>query len=132
VLTERGLEPAVVALVRRAPVPVDLAIELPKRVDAGIEAAAYFVISEALTNVAKYARAETVSVDVRSAGGSLLVTIADDGIGGAELDRGSGLRGLVDRVHAVGGTLDLSSPPGNGTRLSVQLPTKVLGSLNSH
>jgi signal transduction histidine kinase len=132
VLTERGLEAAVVALVQRAPVPVDLEIEVRERLDAGIEAAAYFVISEALTNVAKYAEAETVSVDVRSAGGSLLLTIADDGIGGAELGRGSGLRGLVDRVQAVGGTLDVRSPPGRGTRLSIQLPTQVLGSLNGH
>ena len=76
--------------------------------------------------------AETVCVDVRSAGGSLLLTIADDGIGGAELGRGSGLRGLVDRVQAVGGTLDVRSPPGRGTRLSIQLPTQVLGSLNGH
>jgi signal transduction histidine kinase len=132
VLTERGLEAAVVALVQRAPVPVDLEIEVRERLDAGIEAAAYFVISEALTYVAKYAEAETVSVDVRSAGGSLLLTIADDGIGGAELGRGSGLRGLVDRVQAVGGTLDVRSPPGRGTRLSIQLPTQVLGSLNGH
>jgi signal transduction histidine kinase len=132
VLTERGLEAAVVALVQRAPVPVDLEIEVRERLDAGIEAAAYFVISEALTNVAKYAEAETVSVDVRSAGGSLLLTIADDGIGGADLGRGSGLRGLVDRVQAVGGTLDVRSPPGRGTRLSIQLPTQVLGSLNGH
>jgi signal transduction histidine kinase len=132
VLTERGLEAAVVALVQRAPVPVDLEIEVRERLDAGIEAAAYFVVSEALTNVAKYAEAETVSVDVRSAGGSLLLTIADDGIGGAELGRGSGLRGLVDRVQAVGGTLDARSPPGRGTRLSIQLPTQVLGSLNGH
>ena len=132
VLTERGLEAAVVALVQRAPVPVDLEIEVRERLDAGIAAAAYFVVSEALTNVAKYAEAETVSVDVRSAGGSLLLTIADDGIGGAELGRGSGLRGLVDRVQAVGGTLDVRSPPGRGTRLSIQLPTQVLGSLNGH
>ena len=132
VLTERGLEAAVVALVQRAPVPVDLEIEVRERLDAGIEAAAYFVVSEALTNVAKYAEAETVSVDVRSARGSLLLMIADDGIGGAELGRGSGLRGLVDRVQAVGGTLDVRSPPGRGTRLSIQLPTQVLGSLNGH
>ena len=83
---------------------------MPERLDPGIEAAAYFVVSEALTNVAKYAQAETATVHVRSGGGSLLVTIADDGIGGAELGRGSGLRGLTDRVQAVGGVLDLTSP----------------------
>jgi signal transduction histidine kinase len=131
VLTERGLEAAVLALVQRAPVPVHLEVRVPERLDAGIEAAAYFVVSEALTNVAKYARAETASVHVRANCGSLLVNIADDGVGGAELGRGSGLRGLADRVLAVGGVLDLTSPPGQGTRLSVRLPAKVLGSLNA-
>jgi signal transduction histidine kinase len=132
VLTERGLEAALLALVQRAPVPVELAVVLPDRLDAGIEAAAYFVVSEALTNVAKYAGAATASVHVRSTGGSLCVTVADDGVGGARPERGSGLRGLVDRVQAVGGVLDLNSPPGEGTRLRVELPTTVLGSLNGH
>jgi signal transduction histidine kinase len=131
-LTERGLEAAIVALAQRAPVPVDLEFEVSERLDPGIEAAAYFVVSEALTNVAKYADAKTVGVTVRSAGGSLRLAIADDGIGGAELESGSGLPGLVDRVQAVGGRLELSSPRGEGTRLSVQLPTTVLGSLNGH
>ena len=130
VLTERGLEAAVVALVQRAPVPVELEVEVPERLDAGIEAAAYFVVAEALTNIAKYAEARTATVCVRSTGASLLVIIADDGIGGAELERGSGLRGLADRVQAVGGELDVSSPPGEGTRLRATLPTKLLGSLN--
>jgi signal transduction histidine kinase len=89
-----------------------LAVDAPERLDAGIEAAAYFVVSEALTNVAKYAQAETASVQVRSSGGSLYVTVADDGIGGAELEQGSGFRGLADRVEAVGGVLDVTSPPG--------------------
>jgi signal transduction histidine kinase len=132
VLTERGLEAAVVALVQRAPLPVELEVDVPGRLDAGIEAAAYFVVSEALANVAKYAEAETVSVDLRSTGDSLLVTIVDDGVGGAELQQGSGLRGLLDRVQAVGGVLDVTSPRGVGTRLSAQLPAKVLGSLNGH
>jgi signal transduction histidine kinase len=132
VLTERGLEAAVVALVQRATVPVELEVSLRERLDAGIEAAAYFVVSEALTNVAKYAGAEAASVQVRLTGGALLVTIADDGVGGAELDRGSGLRGLADRVQAVGGVLSVTSPPGQGTRLTAQLPAKVLGSLNGH
>ncbi len=132
VLTERGLEAAVLALVQRAPVPVDLDVDVPERLDAGIEAAAYFVVSEALTNVAKYADARTVDVALRTSGGTLLVTIADDGVGGADLDRGSGLRGLADRVQAVGGVLEVSSPPGEGTRLCARLPTNVLGSLNGH
>jgi signal transduction histidine kinase len=130
VLTERGLEAALNALVQRAAVPVDLRAVVPERLDAAIEAAAYFLVSEALTNVAKYARADTVSVDVTSTGGTLVVTIADDGVGGADPARGSGLRGLVDRVHAVGGTLEVSSPPGQGTRLCARLPMNVLGALN--
>jgi signal transduction histidine kinase len=132
VLTERGLEAALVALVQRAPVPVELEVTIPERLEAGIEAAAYFVVSEALTNVAKYSEADTASVRVLSAAGSLLVTIADDGIGGADLERGSGLRGLADRVEAVGGVLEVASPPGEGTRLSARLPAKVLGSLNGN
>lgn len=131
-LTERGLEAALVALVQRAPVPVDLDVEMEDRLDAGIEAAAYFVVSEALTNVAKYAGAATAGVNVRSTGGSLVVTVADDGVGGAEPRRGSGIRGLADRVQAVGGVLEVSSPPGEGTRLTVRLPATVLGSLNGN
>jgi signal transduction histidine kinase len=132
VLTERGLAAAVVALVQRAPVPVELEVDVPERLDAGIEAAAYFVVSEALANVAKYAEAETATVRVVSATGSLQVTIADDGIGGAEPERGSGLRGLADRVAAVGGLLEVTSPAGEGTQVSARLPATVLGSLNGH
>jgi len=132
VLTDRGLEAALRALVRRAPVPVDLRAEIPQRLDTGIEAAAYFLVSEALTNVAKHARARTVSVDVAYAGGTLVVTIADDGVGGADAGRGSGLRGLLDRVDAVGGRLEVRSVPGHGTRLCARLPANVLGSLNGH
>jgi signal transduction histidine kinase len=130
VLTERGLEAALNALVQRAPVPVELCTTVAERLDKAIEAAAYFLISEALTNVAKYAQANTVSVDVACTGGTLVVTIADDGIGGVDPEQGSGLRGLVDRIDAVGGRLEVSSPPGAGTRLCARLPTTVLGSLN--
>jgi signal transduction histidine kinase len=130
VLTERGLEAALDALVRRAPMAVELRAAVPERVDAAIEAAAYFLVSEALTNVAKYAQADAVSVEVAAAGDVLVVTISDDGVGGADPERGSGLRGLVDRVSAIGGRLDVSSPPGEGTRLRAHLPTHVLGSLN--
>jgi len=129
VLTERGLEAALAALVQRAPLPVDLTVELPDRLERTIEAAAYFLVSEALTNVAKHARAETVSVDIASSDGTLEITIADDGAGGADPANGSGLRGLVDRVTAIGGRLDVSSPSGGGTRLSARLPTSVLGTL---
>jgi len=130
VLTERGLEAALDALVQRAPIAVELRAAVPERLDAAIEAAAYFLVSEALTNVAKYAHANTASVDVASTGDSLAVTISDDGVGGADPERGSGLRGLVDRVGAIGGRLEVSSPPGQGTRLRAHLPTHVLGSLN--
>jgi signal transduction histidine kinase len=129
VLTERGLGPALRALIQRAPMIVDLRGVVPGRLDAAIEAAAYFLVSEALPNVAKYAQADSVTVDLDCTGGALTVTIADDGVGGADPSCGSGLRGLVDRVHAVGGRVEVSSPPGEGTRLRAQLPTNVLGSL---
>jgi signal transduction histidine kinase len=130
VLTDRGVEAALAALVGRAPVRVDLRAAVPERLDASIEAAAYFLVSEALTNAAKHADADTVSVDVSCGDGTLVVTIADDGVGGADPGGGSGLRGLVDRVDAVGGTLDVTSAPGRGTRLCARLPTNVLGSLS--
>jgi signal transduction histidine kinase len=130
VLTDRGLEVALDALVDLSPVPVDLRITVPDRLDPAIEATVYFLVSEALTNVAKYAQADAVSVDVAPAGGDLVVTIADDGVGGADPGQGSGLRGLLDRVHAIGGRLHVTSSPGQGTRLSAHLPARVLGSLN--
>jgi signal transduction histidine kinase len=102
------------------------------RLDTAIEAAAYFLVSEALTNAAKHAHAETISVDVVRIGDSLVVTLSDDGVGGVDPAQGSGLRGLVDRVNAVGGRLEVSSAPGEGTRVRARLPTHVLGSLNGH
>jgi signal transduction histidine kinase len=129
VLTERGLNAALDALVNLSPVPVDLRITLPDGLDAAIEATVYFLVSEALTNVAKYAQADAVSVDVSPTDGDLVVTIADDGVGGADPEQGSGLRGLVDRVHAIGGSLQVTSSPGQGTRLRAHLPVHVLGSL---
>jgi signal transduction histidine kinase len=131
VLTDRGLEPALAALVRRAPLHVDLRAAVPVRLDPVIEAAAYFLTSEGLTNVAKYSGATSVSVDVATTDDTLVVTIADDGVGGADPSRGSGLRGLVDRVEAVGGHLEVNSPRGDGTRLCARLPTKALGSLTA-
>ena len=131
VLTERGLEAALAALARRAPLPVDLCVVVQDRLDPTIEAAAYFLVSEALTNVAKHAQADAVSVDITATDDMLELTIADDGAGGADPANGSGLRGLVDRVTAVGGRLDVSSPSGQGTRLSARLPTRVLGTLHA-
>jgi signal transduction histidine kinase len=131
VLTDCGLETALNALIQRAPQRVELRMAVSGRLDSAIEVAAYFLVSEALTNVAKHAQADTVTVELWATDGSLVVTIDDDGVGGADPDRGSGLRGLVDRVDAVGGRLDVMSPPGLGTRLCARLPTNVLGSLRT-
>jgi signal transduction histidine kinase len=130
VLTDRGLAAALEGLVKRAPMPVGVRVDLPERLDAGIEAAAYFLVSEAITNAAKHAQADTVSVEVEAGGDSVLVTVADDGVGGADTGRGSGLGGLIDRVEAVGGRLEITSPEREGTRICARLPTHVLGSLN--
>ena len=122
ILTDRGLEPALQALAGRSPIPVELA-ELPaERLPEPIEAAAYFVIAEALTNVAKYAGASQATVRVSRYDGSALVEVADDGCGGADPARGSGLRGLADRVQALDGRLAITSPPGAGTRLRAEMP----------
>jgi signal transduction histidine kinase len=121
VLSERGLGPAVEALAERALLPVDL-LELPReRLPAPVEAAAYYVVSEALANAAKHSRASAVSVRVGANGRSTVVEVADDGVGGAD-PRGSGLRGLGDRVAALGGRLVVSSEPGRGTSLRADLP----------
>jgi signal transduction histidine kinase len=122
VLSERGLEPAVRSLAMRAPVPVELAGETGGRLPAAVETAAYFVVCEGLTNVAKYARARRATVRLERGDGRLLVEISDDGVGGADPAAGSGLRGLTDRVAALDGALEVSSPPGGGTRLRVRLP----------
>ena len=126
VLTERGLEPALHALASRAPVPVAVETEGERRLPAPVEIAAYFVVAEALANVAKYAQATAATVAVRRANGSVTVDVTDDGIGGADAAHGSGLRGLGDRVAALDGTLSLDSPPGDGTRLHVEIPCEAL------
>jgi signal transduction histidine kinase len=121
VLTTHGLEPAINALASRLPVPVAVqadAVDLP----APVEIAAYFVVSEALTNVTKYARASAATVTVRQADGVVRVEIADDGVGGADPGRGSGLSGLADRVAALDGTITVDSPPGAGTTVRVAIP----------
>lgn len=122
VLTDRGLEPAVEALARRASVPVLVDIDGGERAPAAVEIAAYYIVSEALANVAKYAQATEVTVTVRRAHGRMTVEVTDDGVGGADTDHGSGLRGLADRLEALDGTLALDSPPGRGTRLRAQIP----------
>ena len=122
VLTDRGLGPALDALATRAPIPVDVAGAIDARLPAPVEAAAYYVVAEALTNVAKYARASEARIDVRRDDGRVVVEVADDGVGGADASRGSGLRGLADRVEALGGRLEVSSPAGGGTTLCATLP----------
>jgi signal transduction histidine kinase len=121
VLTERGLEPAIAALAARAPVAVRLQAD-DERLPAPVEIAAYFVVSEALANVAKYAHATEAVVTVRTTGDQVVVEIADDGVGGASPGPGSGLGGLADRVAALDGTLSVSSPAGGGTRVRAEIP----------
>ena len=122
VLTDRGLGPALEALVTRAPVPVTVEADTGSRLPAPVEAAAYFVVSEALQNVAKYAHATRATVTVRRLRGRVVVDVADDGVGGADATRGSGLCGLEDRVAALDGTIAVSSPVGRGTRLRAEIP----------
>jgi signal transduction histidine kinase len=122
ILTERGLVPAVAALAQRAPVPVEADISIHERLTPAIEAAAYFVVAEALTNVAKYAQADNVLVDLRRDDRHVIVVVEDDGVGGADLENGTGLRGLVDRLSALDGTLELETPVGGGTRLRALIP----------
>jgi len=122
ILSERGLVPALDDLCRRAPLPATLAASLDGRLPEPVEAAAYFVVSEALANAAKHSHATEVRVSVRVSDGALRIEIADDGIGGAGGGPGTGLRGLADRVEAQGGALTLSSPPGRGTMVRVEIP----------
>ena len=117
VLTDRGLRAAVETLAGRAPVPVEIADILDERLPEPVEAAAYYLIAEALTNVTKYANASTVHVRVALSDGNVVVEVSDDGIGGADPGGGSGLRGLADRVEALGGSLEVVSPAGAGTSL---------------
>ena len=123
VLSDRGLEHALASLANRASVPVDLHVALPPlRPAISIEAAAYFTVCEALTNVAKYARASRAWVNVEQRDGHLDVEVGDDGVGGARMSAGSGLQGLRDRIAAINGTLDIDSRPGTGTVLRARLP----------
>jgi signal transduction histidine kinase len=122
VLPDRGLGPALQALVNRAPVPVEIT-ELPKeRLSSPVEAAAYYVVAEAITNVAKYARASHVTVSVRRSSECATVTVSDDGVGGADAAHGTGLRGLADRIEALEGRFYLDSRPERGTKVSAEIP----------
>ena len=122
ILTERGLRAAVETLAARAPLPVEIA-EIPDhRLPEPVEAAAYYLIAEALTNVAKYAHASAVRARVTAGDGNIVVEVSDDGVGGADPTSGSGLRGLADRVEALGGSLEVVSPAGAGTMLRAEIP----------
>jgi PAS domain S-box-containing protein len=121
-LAERGLGPALEALAARASFPVELSIGVHERLPEPVEAAAYYLASEALANAAKHADPSSATVSVRREADTLLVEIADDGPGGADVAGGTGLRGLIDRIEALGGALRIESPPGSGTRLQARLP----------
>ena len=127
VLADGGLRPALAALARRCPVPVNLHVQIAGRLPGPVEIAAYYVVSEALTNTAKHANASAAQVEVdevaEAAGESVLrVSVRDDGRGAEAASGGSGLIGLKDRVEALGGRIWLHSPPGEGTTLAVHIP----------
>jgi signal transduction histidine kinase len=123
VLADRGLREALTALAARSTVPATFdAGPLSRRLEAAVETAAYFVIAEALTNVAKHSHAQRCVIGLRHGGGTLRVWVTDDGVGGASLDKGYGLRGLADRLHAAGGRLRVTSPCGGPTTITAELP----------
>jgi signal transduction histidine kinase len=127
ILSQGGLGPALKALARRSAVAVDLDVDLQAPVSEPVQVAAYYVVSEALANAAKHARASVVQVHVRTTDGRLHLSVRDDGVGGADPRRGSGLVGLSDRVQALGGTITVHSPTGEGTSLRIDLPNEVEG-----
>jgi signal transduction histidine kinase len=122
ILTDRGLGPAIEALASRVPVPVSARVDVHERLSGPIEAAAYFVVAEALTNIVKYARATQATVEITREGDEVLVCVEDDGAGGARIGAGSGLRGLQDRLSALDGSLAVDSPRDRGTRLTARIP----------
>ena len=126
-LTERGLGPALQSVADRAPLPVELDVQLHDRLTPAHEAALYFTACEALANVTKYAGAKAASIRAWREDGRIVIEIADDGVGGAEPSRGSGLRGLTDRLEAVGGQLDVASAVGRGTTVIATLPVSATG-----
>jgi signal transduction histidine kinase len=121
ILTDRGLGAALEALAGRSPMPVELLEVPPQRLPVPVETSAYFVVAEALTNAAKHARCSHVQVGVRVEQGAVTVEVRDDGVGGADSSAGSGLRGLADRVSALGGRLEVMSPAGEGTIVRARL-----------
>ena len=127
ILSERGLTPALRALARQSAVPVELDLRTGRRLPGPVEVAAYYAVSEALANAAKHAHASAVHVEVDTPDATLQLAIRDDGIGGADPARGSGLTGLSDRIEALGGTLQVTSPAGRGTTLFIEIPAATAG-----
>jgi signal transduction histidine kinase len=122
VLTRAGIGPALRVLAEVSPIQVEISASPPKRYSEDVEAAVYFVVSEALANAAKHSGAERVDVSVRHVGTSLLVDVRDDGAGGASPVDGSGLTGMTDRVAVLGGVVKVTSPPGAGTVVHAEIP----------
>jgi signal transduction histidine kinase len=125
ILSKGGLAPALQALAHRSAIPVDLDIATGMRLEEPIEVAAYFVASEALANAVKHSQASRIDVLLEQRDGRLLLSVRDDGIGGADAALGSGLVGLTDRVEALGGSIHVSSRPGTGTKIAVELPVEL-------
>jgi signal transduction histidine kinase len=127
ILSEGGLAPALKGLARRSSVPAELDADVSTRLPGPVEVAAYYLVSEALTNTAKHAKASIVQIGAHLRDGRLRLSVRDDGVGGADRGSGSGLAGLTDRVEALGGTLTITSPPGGGTTLIAELPLETAG-----
>jgi signal transduction histidine kinase len=127
-LARGGLRTALRGLARRSPVPVEVDATSDTRLPEPIEVAVYYVASEALANAAKHAHATRIEVCLAPRNGNLLLSIRDDGVGGADPARGSGLTGLTDRVEALGGRIQVRSPPGHGTEITAELPVELKAS----
>jgi signal transduction histidine kinase len=125
ILSKGGLGPALRALAHRSPIPVELDITTDGRLEEPIEAAAYFVASEALANAAKHSEASRIDVSLAESDGNLVLSVRDDGVGGADTAHGSGLVGLTDRVEALGGSIRIYSSSGKGTEISTELPLEL-------
>jgi signal transduction histidine kinase len=122
ILSKGGLVPALRALRRRSAIPIELDVHVERRLPEPVEVAVYYVVSEALTNAVKHARASVVHVELAASDSTVRLVVDDDGIGGADLGKGSGLVGLRDRIDALGGTLQVTSPVGHGTKLLIEIP----------
>ena len=123
-LARHGLRPPLQALARRSPVPVELHVSGPRSPEP-IEVATYYVVSEAITNAIKHSHASVITIEIESTATSLRATVEDDGIGGAVIGNGTGLSGLIDRIDALGGTLELGTGTAGGTRIEIELPLRV-------